>query len=80
MKSTQAEQTRDEAIEQFNERMSNACTDADRAEATRLLAGRLCSMADALRLCQGQRAWGAPGDMILHAALLGQREFTIDDH
>lgn len=49
---TQAEQTRDEAIEQFNERMSNACTDADRAEATRLLAGRLCSMADALRLCQ----------------------------
>lgn len=49
---TQAEQTRDEAIEQFNENMSNACTDADRAEATRLLAGRLCSMADAQRLCQ----------------------------
>lgn len=49
---TQAEQTRDEAIDQFNERMSNACTAADRAEATRLLAGRLCSMADAQRLCR----------------------------
>lgn len=50
--STQAEQTRDEAIEQFNERMSNAITAADREEATRLLAGRLCSMADAQRLCR----------------------------
>jgi hypothetical protein len=48
----QAEQTRDEAIEQFNDRMSNACTQADRDEATRLLAGRLCSMADAQRLCR----------------------------
>ena len=61
MKSTQAEQTRDEAIEQFNERMSNACTDADRAEATRLLAGRLCSMADALRLGQDWHAQQGQG-------------------
>ena len=53
---TQAEQTRDEAIEQFNERMSNACTKADRDEAVRLLAGRLCSMADAMRL---HEAWMA---------------------
>lgn len=50
MKSTQAEQTRDEAIEQFNERMSNACTKADADEAVRLLAGRLCSMRDALSI------------------------------
>ena len=49
---TQAEQTRDEAIEQFNERMSNACTAADREHATLLLAQRLCSMTDAQRLCR----------------------------
>lgn len=49
---TQAEQTRDEAIDQFNERMSNSCTAADREHATRLLAQRLCSMADARRLCR----------------------------
>lgn len=49
---TQAEQTRDEAIEQFHNNMSNAVTAADREEATRMLAGRLCSMADAQRLCR----------------------------
>lgn len=48
----EAEQIIDAAIEQFNEDMSNACTAADREEATRLLAGRLCSMADAQRLAR----------------------------
>ncbi len=62
---TQAEQTRDEAIEQFNERMSNACTQADRDHATRLLAQRLCSMADAQRLC---RDWMAQQDQAAREA------------
>jgi carboxypeptidase C (cathepsin A) len=62
---TQAEETREEAIEQFNERMSNACTQADRDEATRLLAGRLCSMADAQRLC---RDWMAQQDQAAREA------------
>jgi hypothetical protein len=48
---TQAELTRDQAIDQFNEDMSNACTKADRDEATSALAGRINSMADAQRLC-----------------------------
>ena len=59
MNRTQAEQTRDEAIEQFNEDMSNACTDADRKQATWALAERLCSMAEAQRLC---RDWMAQQD------------------
>ena len=49
---TQAEQIRDEAIEQFNERMSNACGQADRDRATKLLAQSLGSAAAAQRLRQ----------------------------
>ena len=45
--------------------MSNACTQADRDEATRLLAGRLCSMADALRL---YRDWMAQQDQAAREA------------
>jgi hypothetical protein len=48
--STQAEQARDDAIDQFNDEMSNACTNSDRSAALLRLAHMLGNGPEAGRL------------------------------
>ena len=55
-RSTQAEQARDEAIEQFNEEMSNACDNFDRLLAETKLSERIGSATEAHQL---RRDWMA---------------------